>query len=169
MIIYFSFRGIILFGNYFFSIFSWVNNFRMINYFAFLSLNIQLLLNHMFLRLDVSFSNCCTSRNCNWNGSSHSLLIDNGIILNFLSVNRSTYFFSSDDWSLNKSLFNDRLRNDFFGNNRLWNNLSLNDGLRNDFLRLNDLWSGIQNLFWWTHTYKGLSSYFCTSLNHLSF
>lgn len=129
-----------------FSIFSFLYYLRMINDLALLSNHAQVLLNDMFLWLDVSFSDSGSSRNSNWNCSSGSLSISDCILSYFFSVNRSSHSFLSDNWCLNNSLFDDGLRNNLFSDDWLRNNCSLDDWLRNDLLSLDNLRSAVKNL-----------------------
>lgn len=166
LIIYFSLRSIVLLSNYFFSIICWLNDLWVVNNIILLFLNSQLLFNHVFLRLNISFSDSGSPRDGNRNLSAHSLIIYNWLILNFFGVNWSSDWFFSDNRSLDYSLFDYRLRNDLFSDDRLRNNLSWNNWLRNDFLSLNDLRSGIQNLFLTFHSHKGLTFHLSTCLHH---
>ena len=99
--------------------YSWSSNRIMIYNFCFTSLNIYNLLNGFDNRLNVSFFNGNLSRNFDINVFSSSLIINNRIFCNSLSINRSLNNFSSFYWGLNNSLFDNRLRNDSLGNNRL--------------------------------------------------
>lgn len=147
LIVNFSWWSLVFFSNKFFSIFSWSNNFRMVDNFSFLLLNIQNLFNYFFSWLNVFFSDCGSSRNSYWNRSSYCLIINYRSIFNLFGINRSIDFLSSDNWSLNNFLFDNRLWYNFSSDDRLRNNSSFDKWLRNDLLSLNYLRFWIKNLF----------------------
>lgn len=146
MIVDFSWRSFVFFCQNFFSVFSWSYYFRIVDNFAWLSHNIQTLLNYMFLRLNVSFSHSSTPWNSNRDWSSSCLTVNYGFLLNLLSVNWSCHWFFSDNWSLNYSLSDNRLRNHFFSDYWLRDDCSLNNRLRNDLLTLDNLRSWVKYL-----------------------
>lgn len=143
---YFSLRSLEIFNNNFFWVFNWICFFRILESLGFLLLYINKLLLNIFDWLNVLFSVSYLPRYFYRNFVYDLFIINNGLILNSLSINRSGNFFLSNHWCLHDSLLDNRLSNYSLGNNRLTYHRSLNLGLTNNLLTLGDLGSWVKNL-----------------------
>lgn len=140
----FSIRSSKVFHDDFFSVFNRVGLFWVFILLSFLLLDIDHLLLNIFNWLNISFSISNLSGNFNRNLVDDLFVVDNRLVLDSFSIHRSRDFFLSDNWCLHHSLFNDRLRNDSFGNYWLRNYLSFDLRLTDNLLTLSNLWSGIK-------------------------
>ena len=145
MIKYFSLRSIKIFDNDFFRIFNRIGFFWVLKFLGILLLNINYLLLNISNRLNIFFSVSNLSRNFYRNFVHDFFIVNNWLILNCLSIDRSGYFLFSDNWCLHDSLFDNRLGNNSLGNNWLSDHLSLNLRLTYNLLTLSNLRSWVKN------------------------
>lgn len=111
---------------------------RVVNGSGLSSVNVYDLFNGLNSRLNVSLSNSKLSRNVHVDGSRFSLVINDWISGDSLSINWSLNDFSSLNRGLDDSLTDDWLRNDGLGDHRLRDNFPGNYWLRFNSLSLSD-------------------------------
>ena len=110
------------------------------------SINIDHLFLGMDSRLHVSLSDGDLARDGHIHGFHSSSLIDNGFVGFSLRINGFSDHLSPNNWGLNNSLSNDRLRDQSLRNNGLGDDLSGDYRFGNQLLGLGDHWFGVQNL-----------------------